>query len=110
LLQLACKIALTHHEHWDGSGYPSGLKHEQIPLEARIVSVVDVFDALMTKRVYKGAWTLEDTSKYMKEQSGRLFDPAVIDAFLKAAPEIQEIIDEEARSANGSGSVDPDVH
>ena len=97
LLQLACRIALAHHEHWDGTGYPHGLKGEKIPSEARIVSVVDVFDALMTERVYKGAWTLEETLKYLKDESGRLFDPAVIDAFDKALPQIREIIEEEKR-------------
>ena len=96
LLQLACRIAIAHHEHFDGSGYPNGLRGEQIPLEARIVSVVDVFDALTTRRVYKGAWSLEETFRYMQDQSGRLFDPMVTDAFIKCVPQIQEIIQEEA--------------
>lgn len=95
LLQLACRISLAHHEHFDGTGYPHGLKGEQIPIEARIVSVVDVFDALTTKRVYKGAWTLEDTFKYMAQQAGRLFDPMVVSEFNKCFPQIQEILNEE---------------
>ena len=109
-LQFACRIALAHHEHFDGTGYPSGLKGDKIPLEARIVSVVDVFDALMTKRVYKGAWSLDETFKYMEEQSGRLFDPAVIEAFTKALPEIREIIEEEKRSGNGPLPLDSEIN
>ncbi|MBI3547553.1 MAG: GAF domain-containing protein [Elusimicrobia bacterium] len=95
LLQLACRISLAHHEHFDGTGYPSGLKGDQIPLEARIVSVVDVFDALTTKRVYKGAWSLEETFQYMANQAGRLFDPMVIDCFNKCLPQVKEILAEE---------------
>jgi putative two-component system response regulator len=92
LLHLARNIALAHHEHWDGTGYPHGLKGEQIPLEARIVTVVDVFDALTTRRVYKGAWSVEDTFRYMLEQSGRLFDPGVIGAFVKCRPQVEEMM------------------
>ena len=100
LLRLARNIALAHHEHWDGTGYPHGLKGEEIPLEARIVSVVDVFDALTTRRVYKGAWTMDETFHYMSDQSGRLFDPAIIDAFQQCKPQIEELcVDERARSA-----------
>ncbi|MBI4425104.1 MAG: GAF domain-containing protein [Elusimicrobia bacterium] len=99
LLQLACRIAIAHHEHFDGSGYPNGLRGEQIPIEARIVSVVDVFDALTTRRVYKGAWTLEETFRYMRDQAGRLFDPMVTDAFTKCVPEIQEILGGELHAA-----------
>ncbi|MEK7745112.1 MAG: HD domain-containing phosphohydrolase [Elusimicrobiota bacterium] len=91
LLKLARNIALAHHEHWDGTGYPHGLKGEEIPLEARIVSVVDVFDALTTRRVYKGAWTLDETFRYMLDQSGRLFDPVVVEAFLKCKSPVEEM-------------------
>jgi len=110
LLQLACRISLAHHEHWDGTGYPYGLKEDNIPIEARIVSVVDVFDALMTKRVYKGAWSPEETIKYLKEQSGLLFDPAVIDAFIKAFPEILEITEEEKRFGNAQPPLDTEIN
>ncbi|MBI4387049.1 MAG: GAF domain-containing protein [Elusimicrobia bacterium] len=103
LLQLACRISMAHHEHYDGTGYPHGLKAEQIPLEARIVSVVDVFDALTTKRVYKGAWTLEETFRYMSNQAGRLFDPMVADAFNKCFPEIQEILRDEIGAESVEG-------
>jgi len=99
LLRLARNIALAHHEHWDGTGYPHGLKGEEIPLEARIVSVVDVFDALTTRRVYKGAWTLEETFRYMQDQSGRLFDPSVVEAFLRSSEQVGELcLDERIRS------------
>ena len=91
LLKLARNIALAPPEHWDGTGYPHGLKGEEIPLEARIVSVVDVFDALTTRRVYKGAWTLDETFRYMLDQSGRLFDPVVVEAFLKCKSPVEEM-------------------
>jgi HD-GYP domain-containing protein (c-di-GMP phosphodiesterase class II) len=95
LLQLAHRISLAHHEKWDGTGYPYGLKGDAIPLEACIVSVVDVFDALMTKRVYKAAWPLEDTVRYLREQSGKHFHPGVVDAFMKGFPAIQEALNDE---------------
>ncbi|MFH1724893.1 MAG: HD domain-containing phosphohydrolase [Elusimicrobiota bacterium] len=96
LLRLARSIALAHHEHWDGTGYPDGLKGDTIPLEARIVSVVDVFDALTTHRVYKGAWSIDDTFDYMREQSGRLFEPRVIEAFVLCRQHIEELMADEA--------------
>jgi HD-GYP domain-containing protein (c-di-GMP phosphodiesterase class II) len=100
LLHLARNIALAHHEHYDGTGYPHGLKGEEIPLEARIVTVVDVFDALTTRRVYKGAWSIDDTFKYMREQSGRLFDPGVVDCFLRCQVQIEEVIADSQREAS----------
>ena len=103
LLKLARNIALSHHEHWDGTGYPYGLKGEEIPLEARIVSVVDVYDALTTRRVYKGAWSIEDTFRYMGEQSGRLFDPKVIDAFVKCRTLVEELMRSESHMAGENG-------
>jgi len=109
LLQLACRISLAHHEHFDGTGYPKGLKGDQIPLEARIVSVVDVFDALTTKRVYKGAWNLEETFKYLAGQAGRLFDPTVVEAFNKCFPQIHAMLEEEARGAPPGGPPLPGV-
>jgi HD-GYP domain-containing protein (c-di-GMP phosphodiesterase class II) len=95
LLRLAGKIAVAHHEHFDGSGYPYGLKGEAIPIEARIVSVADVFDALISKRVYKGAWTVEDALKYIKSEEGKLFDPRVIECLGKSFDEIQAAMHEE---------------
>ncbi len=77
----AAKIALQHHENWDGSGYPNGLKENEIPIESRVVAFVDVFDSLSQKRVYKEAWDIEEIKAYMKEQRGKKFDPKIVDAF-----------------------------
>jgi putative two-component system response regulator len=74
-------IALNHHEKFDGSGYPNGLKGESIPLEARIVSVADVFDALLSKRPYKEPFTIEETLRIINEGRGKHFDPFIIDVF-----------------------------
>jgi putative nucleotidyltransferase with HDIG domain len=82
LLQMAEIIALTHHERWDGTGYPNGLKGEEIPLEGRIVAVVDVLDALTSERPYKRAWTLEEALEEIKNQSGRHFDPRVVEVLI----------------------------
>jgi putative two-component system response regulator len=82
LLAMARRIALTHHERWDGSGYPDGLSGEGIPLEGRIVAVADVFDALLSERPYKQAWSFEEAIAEIKAQRGRQFDPDVVDAFL----------------------------
>ena len=78
----AREIARSHHENWDGSGYPDGLKKEFIPLPARIVAVADVFDALIHKRAYKPAWPVEKAVDEMKTLSGKKFDPDVLDTFL----------------------------
>jgi putative two-component system response regulator len=83
LLQCASEIALTHHERWDGSGYPQGLQEERIPLVGRIVSVADVFDALTAERPYKRAWTRTEAIDEIVCQSGRQFDPEVVCAFLR---------------------------
>jgi putative two-component system response regulator len=80
VLQTAAQIAQHHHERWDGSGYPQGLRAEQIPLAARIVSVADALDALTHERPYKRAWSLQDALHEVFSQSGRQFDPRVIDA------------------------------
>jgi len=87
LIVLARLVALRHHEKWDGSGYPGGLKGEDIPIEARIVALADVFDALLSVRPYKPAWSLDDTMKYVFAQRGQHFDPAVIDAFVQVLPD-----------------------
>lgn len=81
VLQLAREIALTHHEHWDGSGYPSGLAREAISLGGRIVAVADVFDALTHDRPYKEAWPLEDAVAEVERLAGCQFDPDVVEAF-----------------------------
>lgn len=78
LLRIAKSVAMTHHEKWDGSGYPNGLKGEDIPVEGRIVAVADVFDALTSKRPYKEAWSIEKTLSVMKSESGKHFEPYLI--------------------------------
>ena len=82
MVQMAELIALTHHERWDGSGYPAGLKGEDIPIEGRIVSIADVFDALSHDRPYKKAWPLEEAVAEIERSAGRQFDPEVAAAFL----------------------------
>ena len=82
-LRPAIDIPYGHHEKWDGSGYPQGLKGEQIPIVARIFAVVDVWDALRSDRPYRKAWTSARAQDYIREQSGKHFDPKVVDAFLK---------------------------
>jgi len=90
LLRRAEVIARTHHERWDGSGYPLGLAGEEIPLEGRICAICDVFDALVTERHYKGAWSLEATLAAIRSQRGLHFDPRLVDLFLALAPELDE--------------------
>jgi HD-GYP domain-containing protein (c-di-GMP phosphodiesterase class II) len=82
-LKPALDIPYCHHEKWDGSGYPRGLQGEQIPLSARLFAVVDVWDALTSDRPYRPAWAKEKALEYIKEQSGRQFDPNVVAVFLK---------------------------
>jgi len=82
LLRLACEIAETHHEKYDGSGYPRGLKGDDIPLGGRIVAVADVFDALNSNRPYKKAWSMDASRAYIEEHSGRHFDPRCVQAFV----------------------------
>jgi hypothetical protein len=88
LLQMAELIALTHHEKWDGSGYPRGLAREEIPLVGRICAVCDVFDALTSKRPYKDAWSPEEALDEVRSQSGHHFDPALVELFLEFAPDL----------------------
>jgi putative nucleotidyltransferase with HDIG domain len=81
-LRPALDIPFCHHEKWDGTGYPRGLKGEQIPLPARIFSVVDVWDALTNNRPYQPAWSEAEALKYIREQSGKHFDPRIVEVFL----------------------------
>jgi putative two-component system response regulator len=90
LMQRAETIALTHHERWDGTGYPAGLTGTDIPLEGRICAVCDVFDALLSPRVYKPAWPLEDVLAELERQRGSQFDPALVDVFLELVPQLYE--------------------
>jgi response regulator RpfG family c-di-GMP phosphodiesterase len=82
LMRMAEEVALTHHEHWDGSGYPRGLSGEQIPLAGRICAVCDVFDALLSERPYKEPWRVDDAIAELRRGRGTHFDPAVVDAFM----------------------------
>ncbi|WP_244904521.1 response regulator [Cellvibrio mixtus] len=91
LLQMARRVALCHHEKWDGSGYPQGLVGKAIPIEARIIALADVFDALTSKRPYKEAWPIETTVDYIKNESGKQFDPELVAAFIQALPKITAI-------------------
>lgn len=88
VLCMARQIALTHHEKWDGSGYPEGLAGEAIPLAARIVAIADVFDALTTRRPYKEAWSMETAFCHLRSEAGRHFDPALVEPFIALEPEI----------------------
>jgi putative two-component system response regulator len=106
MLALARNIALTHHEKWDGSGYPRGLAGEQIPLEGRICAVADVFDALTSVRPYKKAWTEQEAIDFLMQQKGRHFDPTLVDLFVQQMPAIRAIrerwaeeLPEEAKAA-----------
>lgn len=90
-IQMGALISLCHHERWDGSGYPRGLKGEEIPLAARIVALADVFDALLSERSYKRAWTYEETAAYLHEHSGTLFDPSCVNAILAHPERVREI-------------------
>ncbi|MDD4908304.1 MAG: HD domain-containing protein [Candidatus Omnitrophica bacterium] len=91
LLRVARTISMTHHERFDGTGYPNGLRGADIPLFGRIVSVADVFDALTSKRPYKEAYGFDEAVELIKEGSGTQFDPAVVRAFLKRIEKIKQI-------------------
>jgi len=82
-LRQALDIPYCHHEKWEGTGYPRGLKGEQIPLSARIFAVVDVWDALRSDRPYRPAWSEEQARAYILEQAGKHFDPRVVEVFLR---------------------------
>ncbi len=86
-LKPAMDIPYSHHEKWDGTGYPRGLQSQEIPLAARIFAIVDVFDALSSNRPYRDAWPKDKIIAYIKEQSGKQFDPAVVNAFLEMREE-----------------------
>jgi response regulator RpfG family c-di-GMP phosphodiesterase len=90
-LALGRDIAYYHHERWDGTGYPSGLSGEEIPLAARVVAIADVYDALTMERRYKRAYTHEQASSLIVEKRGRQFDPDLVDAFVEMEHEFREI-------------------
>ena len=83
---------MSHHEHWDGNGYPQGLKGEQIPLSARIMAIADVFDAMVSPRCYKAAIPAEEAFDFIEKSSGTHFDPILVDLFLKKKADILMIM------------------
>lgn len=89
LVGIASDVARYHHERWDGSGYPEGLKGEEIPLCARIMAVADVFDALVSKRVYKDAMPIEQAIQILKKEAGSHFDPEIVEVFIKLRPKVE---------------------
>lgn len=91
LMKMAHDVALYHHEKWDGSGYPYGLSGEAIPLEARIVALADVFDALCSARPYKPAWPLDKVLDLLREQQGKHFEPRLVEALLRRLPDLQAV-------------------
>ncbi|NIK79831.1 response regulator RpfG family c-di-GMP phosphodiesterase [Paenibacillus castaneae] len=93
LMQAAAIVAMQHHEKWDGSGYPQGLKGEEIHIYGRITAIADVFDALGSARVYKAAWELDRILLLMEEERGKHFDPRVVDVFFERLPQLLEIRD-----------------
>jgi len=92
ILQLARTVALTHHERWDGTGYPNGLKGEDIPLPGRITALVDVFDALTSERPYKLAWDFNEAMDYIRDEAGRSLDPSLVERFLAVREEVREVM------------------
>lgn len=106
LVCLAASIALNHHEKWNGTGYPNGIAGNRIPLPARIVAIADVFDALTVKRPYKPAWPNEQAIEYIKEQSGKHFDPDLVTAFMRALPQIL-LAQKEYRDQDDTLTVEP---
>ena len=91
LLAMAQRIAVAHHEKWDGSGYPNGVAGEDIPIEARIIAIADVFDALTSVRPYKEAWPVEKAVEHLRAQAGKHFDPRLIELFIGELPAILEV-------------------
>jgi putative two-component system response regulator len=91
IMAMAAQIALTHHEKWDGTGYPLGLSGEDIPLAGRITAVADVFDALSSERPYKSAIPVDKCFEEIKQLAGTHFDPRLVEAFLAARPAVVEI-------------------
>ncbi len=90
-LEVAKEIAVGHHEKWDGSGYPAGLVGDAIPVSARLMALADVFDALMTRRVYKQPFSLDETTRIICEGRGKHFDPDVVDAFMACRERFADI-------------------
>jgi CHASE2 domain-containing sensor protein len=109
VMEVAEEIARTHHERWDGSGYPAGLSGEEIPLSGRVCAVCDVFDALLSARPYKQPWPLDEALDELRRQRGRHFDPVVVDAFLGIIDDLDPALlaPGEAGRARGGGPTPP---
>ena len=106
LIQMAERIALWHHENWDGSGYPHGLKGEDIPMEARLVTLVDVYDALCSERVYRGKMSQDEALEIMHTGRGTKFQPELYDLFLENLDDINELVRKEEPYETGGFLLD----
>lgn len=102
-IQAGATIALRHHERYDGSGYPDGLSGADIPIEARIVAVADVFDALISPRPYKAPWSFDNALDFLIEQSGKLFDPQCVQALVQNRPRLEDICERYSTSSQRPG-------
>ncbi len=102
LLKIAREIAIAHHEHWDGNGYPRGISKDQIPAVARVVSILDVYDALVNHRIYRKAMTDKEAMGLIKDGFGKQFDPEIYDIFLRTEPELRAIRDQVPEPPRGS--------
>ncbi len=107
LIETARIIALTHHERWDGTGYPNKLAGKDIPLVGRIVAICDVFDALTSERPYKRPWSIEEALKYIEENAGKHFDPDVVTIFLHVLPDILKVKEQYEEPTRDSAVVFP---
>jgi len=104
LLQVAASLAYEHHEKWDGSGYPNGLKGAEISLVGRITALADVYDALVSERCYKKPWPEDKVHALLREESGKHFQPELIDAFFRKLPEIRQIYDQYRDAPRADGT------
>ena len=107
IMKMARSIALSHHEKWNGSGYPEGRSGEDIPIMARICALADVFDALTSERPYKKAWTVDDAINLIREESGQQFDPDLVPAFLAVEEDIRHLITHQTELAIEEGGNSP---
>src|SRR3970040_1291008 len=93
-LAVAKDIVYTHHEWWDGSGYPEGLRGTAIPIPGRVMAIVDVYDAILTRKLYQSPMSNEDAVAFIVKGKGSPFDPAVVDAFVKVSPALHQLSQE----------------
>ncbi len=107
LMNMAHIIALTHHEKWDGTGFPLGLREEEIPFPGRVAALCDVFDALTSERSYKDPWPLDEARAVIVEQKGIHFDPYVVELFEETYPMIEEVYKQSEKKATLGGEISP---